>query len=376
MANRGFPGTPIVCERCRQLFTISEPVPSQAAFPQHYQPTEYQPGNPFAQSPTPSRGNGTVTTLLVVGSLVGVLMLVVCGGLVWIAMTARSRIIAKAKEIEQIQKQRQLELQREMQPPPPVRTEPRKRPDNSPAKTSLAKASPVKTSPSTKPRDPNSRPTTGTSSSAAKNKERPRPPRPTTSSTTSLDDLLAELGDNAPRRPAWATLNAIERLPVQDDRKTEVSAAIDRHLRSDDSATAVAAAKAAKVWGTDWNLEALKKMVGSSHVSPRWEAIRTLAKISPTAETADILAEAAKEFSNIGALRDAMKDLGPVGETALLKQLEKGDRNSQQSLLLVLGECGTRSSLPKLQQWSDRNADPAVKGMARHAIMQIERRNP
>ena len=349
--NRARMGTSIHCERCQRVFT---PVASTPP-----------PFDPFVKPElvTPEvEGMSNPTAFLAIFVIVGIFLLL-CGGLGgYIAINARPRIVAKANEIEEIQRQRQVEMQpnplpKKAQPPQPIR-----------------KQVPREVQPEIKlpPSPPRVIPQPDNIDLPPKKSRPSRPP----SAPKSVDDLLAELNDSANSRPAWATLQELARLPVQENRKVDVAPALTPHLQSSDTNIASAAARAANVWGTEQNGDALLALIDSPHAILRWEAMRALAKVRPTAETAELLLAQAGEASNGSALRDAFKVLGSIGEQTLLESLVTDDRRAKQTMLRLLGDTGTKDAIPTLEKMIASESDFMFRSQAEHALRKIRERNP
>jgi hypothetical protein len=267
--------------------------------------------------------------------------------------------VAKVNEVEEIQRQRQAEMQPKA---PPAKTSRKKVESQSPKQVKPPDFKP--------PSFPPPQPTT----TAEPPKKKSRPSRPPT--TKSLDELLAELNDSTGSRPVWFALNELQRLPVQENRKVDVAPALNRHLQSADTITANAAAKAAITWGTEQNGDALLPLIDSPHALLRWDAMRALAKVRPTAETAELLLAQAGEVSNGSALRDAMKELGPVGEQTLLDSLAAGDSRAKQALLRLLSDTGSPAAIPVLEKMIQSESDFVTKSQAESALRRIQNRKP
>jgi|GEM_PF-4411632 len=372
--NRARLGAAVHCERCQKIYApraaappvdganpfAPQPANSQPKLVPLVQPEMVLPNRSGPDVDAPSNASAFLAIFLVVG-----LFVVLCGGIGgYIAIKARERIVAKVNEVEKIQKQRQAELEARPAVPRPVRRAPDFKPPE-------FKPPPPVIPPGTENRRATPPPTTTTEPP----KKKVRPPRPP-ATMRSLDELVAELNDGPSSRPGWSTLHELARLPVQENRKADVASALNRHLQSADTTTATAAAKAAVVWGTEQNADALLALIDSPHALLRWDAMRALAKVRPTAETAELLLAQAGEASNGSALRDAMKELGPIGEQSMLDCLATDDRRVKQSILQLLGETGTKSAIPALEKIIGSESDFFIKSQTEHALRRIKDRNP
>lgn len=358
--NRGRLGVAIHCERCQKVFT--PPVASPPLEPL-VQPEMVFGSRSVPDVDVPSNASAFFAIFLIVGCIV-----LLCGGIGgYIAINARKRIVAAAQNVEEVNKQRQRELERERKPlpkPMPHRPVQKKVPRPLPVR-SPPPIPPIEFTPPVVPPVPLPVP-------ADLPKRQPR----AAPAGKSVDELLAELNDEQSKRPAWLTLQELARLPVQEDRKVDVSSALDRHLRSSDRSTANAAAKAAVVWGTEWNGEALLGLIDSPNAIVRWDAMRALAKIRPTAETAELLLAQAVNGSNNSALRDALKDLGPAGEQAMFDYLGSDDRQLKQAMLQLISEVGGKSASEPLEKMIRTETDLSLKSQAEFTLQRIRLRQP
>ncbi len=322
----------VICERCQKILTPAtlEPlVQPEMTFGSRSAPHVDEPNNASA----------FLAIFLIVGSIV-----LLCGGIGgYIAINARNRIVAAAKKVEEANQQRQRAMEGQLPKPETVPSSPpeprvRVNPDIAPAL------------------------------------EPPqRTPRPTPAGK-SLDELLTELNDEQRSRPAWAPLNELSRMPLQEDRRVDVSSAIEIHLRSSDSATTHAAVRAAVVWGTDWNADSLLALIDSPHDFTRTQAIRALAKVRPTAETAELLLAQAVNVGNSMALREAFADLGPLAEQAMIDCLESDDLKLKKSMMHLLGDIGTRAAIEPLEDVIRTETDAEFKGQAEAILRRIRSR--
>lgn len=357
-------GLAIHCERCQKIVT-----PQAQSFEPLIEPEMV--GARFAPDVDAPSG---MTAFLTIFLLVGVMMLL-CGGIGgYMAINSHKRIIAKAEQVEEMNRQRQRELEAQQK----ARARPQPTPPRPARKVTPQPTPPQIAPPTILPIEPPNAPPISVESPqpvAEPPKQPPRVPR-LSPAGKSLDELLIDLNDEQSKRPAWIALHELTRLPMQEDRKADVSAALDRHLRSRDTLTLNAAVKVSIAWGTEWNAEALLALIDSPHVVARWDAMRTLARVRPTAETAELLLSQARDLSNIAALRDALKDLGPVGEQAMFDYLQSDDRQLKQSILHLLGEVGSKSAVEPLEKLIAREPDVALKGLANLVLQRIKTRQP
>jgi hypothetical protein len=329
------PGVAILCVRCDKAFT-----PAASPFEPIVQPEMVFGSRAVPDVDSPS----SISAFLAIFAIVGLIVLL-CGGIGgYFAINARKRIMAEAENVKKAngQHQRQIESERKTLPQPQPPSPPIPQPPAPPA---------IVDEPAI---------------------QQPRSPP----AGTSLDELLTELNAEPRQRPAWLTLQEIARLPVQEDRMVDVSSAIERHLRSGDSITQNAAAKAVLVWGTEWNADSLLELIDSRNPFIRRDAMRALAKVRPTEGTAELLLAQVHQASNAAALRDAFQDLGPVGEQAMLGYLHTDDRATKQAILRLLGEVGSLAAVQPLEELIRSEPNDLHRADAEHSLRKIRSRHP
>jgi len=323
-------------------------------------PAPYAFGPPPAPAPSPS------SMPLVIGclSLLGV-VLIFCGGGAFLFYRLGAKAIAQAEQ--EVRQTEEFRVQ-----PPPMRNAPRPPvvPDFS--KRSFPNPPPIPTPPhQTIP--PDFSPVPPGPIAIPPRMQRPR--RPTQlSDGEKLDFILKELGELGKNRPAWFALQELNRLPVMEDRRIEVSLALNRCLLAMDFGTQRAAMEAVQKWGTPENVPALKEVLASPNTQGSREAAQALVKISPNAETAEALI-AKLEFGNQGMLRSFFLELGPLAEEPLLAKLETSSKQHDRTYIIqLLGEIGGEASRPLLTRLAE-GQDLQLKSMARLALGKIDSRN-
>lgn len=358
--NRGRLGVAVHCERCQKVFTTAS-----VALEPLVQPEMAFGSRAAPEVDAPNSASAFVAIFCIVGCIV-----LLCGGIGgYVAINARQRIVGEVQNVEEVNQQRQRALEEERKPAPKPKPVPRRT-----VQTKVPQPVRVPNPSSTPPRQitPPVVPPVPLPVPPDPPKRQPRP----APASKSVDELLAELNDEQSKRPAWVTLQELARLPVQENRKVDISSALDRHLRSSDRSTANAAVKAAVVWGTEWNGEALLGLIDSPNAIVRWDAMRALAKIRPTAETAELLLAQAVNGSNNSALRDALKDLGPVGEQAMFDYLESEDPQLKQAMLQLISDVGGKAACEPLEKMIRTETDIALKTQAELTLQRIRSRQP
>jgi hypothetical protein len=366
------------------------PTPANAPFGSPYGAAPAKPAwNPPAPEP-PSSNHAAIVIGVIAFCGLAVLF---CGGLGFLFfMNAKERVVAAAKRAEEQNAVRQLELQREMEQEQRRQRElsqrranaQRSQPNNVNKPVAKSSGKPPSRPPTDSPpfmRPPPDFGPPGFPEAPLPTFDPPTsrpsrtPRRPAASESERLTQILQELKQSSSARP-WSTLSDLERLPVQQNRREEVAAALEPLLQSSDPSTARGALKAAAKWGTATNVATITSLVDSPDISTRWEAIRLLPKLSPTEATAETLATKLNDFSNIGALRDGFKELGPVGETELLKHIDSDDRMVRQVTNTILADIGGAAARDALRELVKTEKDFVQKAMAEHTLRRIESRHP
>ncbi|QDU28505.1 hypothetical protein ETAA8_36060 [Anatilimnocola aggregata] len=202
---------------------------------------------------------------------------------------------------------------------------------------------------------------------------RPVPRQPQTDSEK-LDQILAQLNDPASGRPAWFSLTDLNRLPVMEERRAEVSAVLNQQLRSSDPSSQRAAAEAVRKWGTEDNIPVLLELLNSPGPTSNREVIQALVELSPTKETAAALIAKFDNFSNRSAIQSALVKLGPVAEEPVIARLENAKSIPERmSLIQLLGNIGEEASVELLERMANGN-DFLMKSTAKNSLDRIKAR--
>jgi hypothetical protein len=315
-----------------------------------------------------------------------------CGGVsVLVFMNAKSKVVAAAQKVEAENVRRQQEMQQQMQRDMNQRMN--QRPVSAPQppsvrkKTSSKSSQPPLNTPSNPDFTPPIPPTPFSNGPPYQPPPFPPPPSftppsprkprtPAANDNERLTQVLEDLKNPQPSRPAFFTLSELEQIPVQESRRGEVASVLDSLLQSPDSSTSRAALRAIGKWGTETNVSTLTALVGSADYGTRSEAIRALAKVSKTEATAEVLATKLEDFSSISALRDAFKELGSVGEPALLKRVASSDRRLRQHTHMILVEVGGKASKDALEDLVKKETDTGMRMMAESTLRRLKSRNP
>jgi hypothetical protein len=115
-------------------------------------------------------------------------------------------------------------------------------------------------------------------------------------------------------------------------------------------------------------MERLLAKLKSSDYFTRESAIEGLARLK-TEEAAEAIAERLGVFGDRMAASEALQRMGPVAESAVLKQLDHEDWSVRQEACEILGKIGTQKSVPVLKQaLNDSN------GIVQHYALEALRR--
>ena len=168
---------------------------------------------------------------------------------------------------------------------------------------------------------------------------------------------------------------ALQRLalvPVEEDRREEVTEAVLPLVSDPDPMVRAAAVEALAVWHTP---EALPKLIESA-ADPDWTvrlaAFRALGKLDD-ARAAEAVAARLAVIEDRGAAGRALIEMGPAAEDAVLEYVEHADPAVRTEACRVLGSVGTEKSLPKLTPLSQSD-DPSVRRRAERAVESIRSR--
>ncbi len=376
------PGSAVRCRSCSHIFKPGGmPAPTASSAAQNIStlvgdafgrsPPVFPTATPFDSVKPPALTTRTspevanpsnAPVIIGVIAFLGV-MILFCGGVATlIVMSARDRIVASTQKVQDENVRRQPEFnfpKQNLQPKVKLQPMPGEPFDFTPPKIPSPPPPIIPPPTIARPMKPNERQTVQ---------------RPSVTSAARLDEIITALEDTTNQRSPVFLLHELQRLPLQAERRADVSVAIEPHLHAADLGTVQAALRAAQVWGTDWNVPALIELIDSPQLGIRWEAICTLPKLSRTPETADLLAAKIGDLANLGPLRDAFKEWGAVGETAILKRLEAGDKQTKNMALMLLTDVGSEAAKPALEKMAASEADFGLKSQAQQALRRIAER--
>ncbi|WP_425614453.1 hypothetical protein NA78x_004321 [Anatilimnocola sp. NA78] len=352
----------------------------QSPKPNPIQPNSSQPNTsepkpsppPFRPPPQPNLPSPNHTPIIVgCLALLGV-FLIFCGGGAFLFFRVGSQAIAKAER-----EMRRADDIGPISPPPPVMRNipPPRMPDRIPPR--MPEFSPPRPPPEIPPVVMPPRPVMPPDFAPS----RPMPPRGPISKrpdqltdSEKLDAILKQLNDTNSGRPAWFALQELNRLPYQEDRRDDVSAALNVCLKSADFGSVRAATEALGKWGTQQNVPTLLEVLESPSSLGNRDVALALVKLSPTQATAEALVAKLENFSSQGAIRGALMELGPLAEEPLLARLETSTkRHDRMYIIQLLGEIGGEASRPLLQRIAN-SQDFIAKSAAGDALSKIDAR--
>jgi S1-C subfamily serine protease len=205
----------------------------------------------------------------------------------------------------------------------------------------------------------------GGEQTAAAKQARPAPPA---GPTQDVDSLIRDIRSDDPFR----VRTALARLSMSDpgDRRDEVAALLAEKLAGSDLFAKTMAARGLAKWATAEQLPALLEAVQDDNSGVRGFLIEALGRVKD--ERAAEAVASAYGGNRIQA-RQALKQLGPVAEPAVLKLLEDKEWSIRMDACDILGEIGTEKSVPALEKAAnDENA--LVKMRAEDALKKIRAR--
>jgi hypothetical protein len=198
----------------------------------------------------------------------------------------------------------------------------------------------------------------------------PGPPGSREATDAEITQAISEL--RVPRRK-----EAADRItgwkPIESRRK-EVARALEPLLTDTAPFVAPSGAKALGVWGTADNLPALHRQLQSADIFTRPEVIRALGELKFEQSAGPLTSQLGEIFYREDASR-ALKAIGPKAEGEVIKYLEnqKNDAVGRQEACNILGQIGTKNSVPALQQAS-KDPNPGVSAAATTALNSVNRR--
>lgn len=183
-----------------------------------------------------------------------------------------------------------------------------------------------------------------------------------------LEQIVKDLQSSDHMVAASARTRLMIKRTDEPDRK--VAAALEALLAHESPTVRAAAAEALATWATKESVPALLKLLDSDSSAVRGHALRALGRLKAVSAIDRIVAQLPQDQF---AAAQALRDIGPAAEPAVLKLLSQGDRKARQSGCQILQQIGTKKSLPALQK-AKNDSDNLMRLYAEQAAKAIERR--
>jgi predicted Zn finger-like uncharacterized protein len=195
-----------------------------------------------------------------------------------------------------------------------------------------------------------------------------------------IDQTLADLAAAQPRSQApKVALETLATLKVPAERRADVVRAIGQLLGRNDLDFFVqeAAARAAGEVGGDDLVPALERATETARIRKDWYT-DALARIKSKEAIAALIRLMLKEDAVSMPAQAGLKKVGPEAEAPLVEVLtratgpDRQSRNVRVCVIQILGEIGTRASIPAIQRAGQ--LDPSIPGFVRTALTNIQQR--
>ncbi|MBV9124804.1 MAG: HEAT repeat domain-containing protein [Planctomycetes bacterium] len=194
-----------------------------------------------------------------------------------------------------------------------------------------------------------------------------QPPRSSDVVTQALQDLQS---------PDYFTRQrALERLGTTppNDRRREVSLALEPFLNDPDVFHLQAAIKAYALWAGPDGIPRLIFLLKNTDALTKPKVAEALGQFKDE-RAAEALAQQLSEFQDRSMASSALRKMGAVAEPAVLKQLQNPDGQVQAEACRILTAIGTQRSVPALQTAS-QSSQPLVSLEAQAALRVIAARH-
>lgn len=198
----------------------------------------------------------------------------------------------------------------------------------------------------------------------------PPPPPPKVPTEADLTQLLAELKDGSKDRRR--ALGELARAKVVEARRAEVTRAILPLLPAGDMWIKCDCLKALAVWGDREAVAPLLPLVEDRDVFVRREAMTTLGKLGDE-RAAEPLVKRMVDFGDRGTAAQALRQIGPKAEKAVLPLLEDRDWGVRMETCKILKEIGTAQSKAALEK-ATHDDNGLVKRFAGEALQAVNGR--
>jgi len=185
-----------------------------------------------------------------------------------------------------------------------------------------------------------------------------------------LKSILAGLRSRDEDRVESA-LNLLEKVPLDEAARSAIAAALIGVAEHGGTFQQDDALKLLRKWHSPDSMDELIALTKHADFSLRWEVYETLGEIRNPQSVAACVKALGGEDSH--QAEDALEEMGPYAEDAVLKALNTRNQKALRAACSVLAKIGTEKSLPRLKRLA-RSSDFFVRTTAERAVRSIERR--
>ena len=185
-----------------------------------------------------------------------------------------------------------------------------------------------------------------------------------------VDRLLRELKTAGNAAQKSAVVRTLGRMQPLDQRRSQVTQAVEPLMRDTDAMLHDAAIRAMGAWGTKENVPALLKMLDQLDSSIRRTTLEALGKI-PDKRAAEAVA---KLLPNDADRRDAalaLKAMGSVAEADVIGLLKHKDKMVRAEACHVLAEIGGKKAIAALKKMLQADKDNWSRSAAQLALRKL-----
>lgn len=194
--------------------------------------------------------------------------------------------------------------------------------------------------------------------------------KPAAATAQEVDRLLRELKTAGNAAQKSVAVNNLVRMQPIDQRRSQVTQAVEPLMRDTNAMLRDAAIRAMGVWGTKDSVPALLKMLDQLDSSIRRNTMEALGKI-PDKRGAEAVA---KLLPNEADRRDAsssLKAMGQVAEAEVIPLLKHKDKKVRAEACQVLAEIGGKRSVAALKKMLQSDKDSWSRAAAQIALKKL-----
>jgi HEAT repeat protein len=183
-----------------------------------------------------------------------------------------------------------------------------------------------------------------------------------------VDQQLEQLKRATNFSQKYIVVSALSRMEAIDERRANVTKAVEPLMRDSNSGLRDAAIRTMGVWGTKENVPALLEMLDQLDNGIRRATMEALARI-PDERSAKALAKLVIDESSRNNAAAALKKMGPVAEAAVITLLASDDHQVRYQACHILAEIGGKKSIAAISKrlktdkhnWSRTAAEIALR---------------